>query len=243
MGSLMMRLTSRPAILPLGVVEVGRHGDDGLGDGLAQTHLRVRLQFRQDHGGDLGRGVGLVAHLDGRVAVGRADDLVGHHRDLLLHLIELAPHETLDGVDRPLRVHDRLALGGEAHQTLAVGGEGHDRRRGALPLRVFQHAGLAAFHHGHARIRRAQVNAKNLAHKCFPFVAGSPRAYATLCKTCANSPTAQGMAVCAALRATHVAHPWHTLPTVPPRGTPGRLNQDRPLTRGGSAAEPRRISR
>ena len=46
--------------LALGVVEVGRDGDDRLGDLLAQIRLRVRLELLQDHGADLGRRVALA---------------------------------------------------------------------------------------------------------------------------------------------------------------------------------------
>ncbi len=42
--------------LALGVVEVGGDGDDGLGDGLAETDLGVGLELGEDHGGDLGGG-------------------------------------------------------------------------------------------------------------------------------------------------------------------------------------------
>src|ERR1700735_1408095 len=63
----MMRRTSRAAIWPaflgrraLGVVEVGRDGDDGLGDGLTEVALGVALQLLEDAGRDL-LGVVLLA--------------------------------------------------------------------------------------------------------------------------------------------------------------------------------------
>ena len=43
--------------LALGVVEVGRDGDDRLGDLLAQVRLGVRLELLEDHRADLGRRV------------------------------------------------------------------------------------------------------------------------------------------------------------------------------------------
>ena len=119
--------------LPLGVVEVRRHGDDGLGDLLAQIGFGGLLQLPQDHRGDLWRRVLLAAHLDPRVAVGRPHDLVGHHLVFLGDLVVLAAHEALDGEDGVLGLVTCLAFGDLADQPLALLGERHDRRRRPLP--------------------------------------------------------------------------------------------------------------
>ena len=55
--------------LALGVVEVGRDGDDRLVDLLAQIGFGVGLQLLQDHRRDFLRAVPAVAHLDLDVAV------------------------------------------------------------------------------------------------------------------------------------------------------------------------------
>ncbi len=55
--------------LALSVVEVGRNGDDGFGDLLAEVGFRRFLQLGEDHGGDLRRRLLLALDFDARVAV------------------------------------------------------------------------------------------------------------------------------------------------------------------------------
>ena len=50
--------------LPLRVVEVGRHGDDRLGDRLPEILLRGLLQLLQNHRGDFGRRIFLAVRAD-----------------------------------------------------------------------------------------------------------------------------------------------------------------------------------
>ena len=106
----------------LGVVEVGRDGDDGLVDGVAEEGLGVALQLLEDPGGDLLGRVGLAVDVD-RPA---------------------RPHLALDRADRPVRVRDRLALGDFADEHLAGLGKSHDGRRRTSALRVRDHRGLAS---------------------------------------------------------------------------------------------------
>ena len=113
--------------LPLRIVEIRRHGDHRVGDLLAEVILSRLLQLLQHHRRNFRRRVFLVARLDPRVAVLRAHHLVGHARGFARHLVELAPHESLDRKHRVLRVRHRLALRHLPDEALAVLGDGDDR--------------------------------------------------------------------------------------------------------------------
>ena len=115
--------------LALGVVEVGRDGDDRLADRLAEVGLGGALELHEHVGADLGRGVLLAAHLDVGEVVLAAHDLVGHALLLVADLVHVAPHEALDGEDRVLGVGDRLTTGHLSHRDLTVLAEADDRRR------------------------------------------------------------------------------------------------------------------
>ena len=150
--------------LALVVVEVGGDGDHRRVDGLAEIGFGVGLELLQDHRRDLRRGVLLAGRFHARVAVGAGDDLVGDDRLLLAHLGLLAAHEALDREDRVLRVGDRLALGDRADEALAGGRERDHGRGRAAALGVLDDGRLATLEHGHARVRRAEVDAYGLGH-------------------------------------------------------------------------------
>ena len=150
--------------LPLRVVEVRRHRDHGVGHGLAEIRLGVGLELLQDHRRELRRCQLLVARLDAHVVVGPCDDVVGHHRHLLGHLGLLAAHEALDREDGVLGVGFALALGGHADEAIAVLGERDHGGGRTATLGVRDHGRLAALEDGHARVRRTEVDADDLAH-------------------------------------------------------------------------------
>ena len=129
--------------LTLAVVEVGRNGDNGLGDRLAQISLGVSLQLLQDHRADLLGGVLLA--VQGHLVVGA--------------------HLTLDGGHGVLGVGDGLTLCDLTDQTVTGLGEANNRRGGAGALGVCDDDGLAALHDSHAAIRSTKVNTNDFAHK------------------------------------------------------------------------------
>jgi hypothetical protein len=120
----------------------------------------------QHERGDFGRRVLLVAAFDPGVAVRAFHDLVRDEFGVLLRdrVIKRAPDEALDGVIGVRRVGDGLARGLDADQALAAFGEGDNRRRGVRALSIDDHLRGSAFHHGDARVRRAQVDPDHFAH-------------------------------------------------------------------------------
>ena len=131
----------------LGVVEVGGHGDDRLGHGVAEVALGVALELLQDAGADLLGGVLLRVDVDrparAHVALHRADGAVG--------------------------VGDGLALGHLADEHLAGLGEADHRGRGAPPFGVGHHGGLARLEDGDDGVGGAEVDADGLGHDVVPF--------------------------------------------------------------------------
>ena len=128
----------------LGVVEICRHGDDRVGDLLAEVGLGVALELHEHPRGDLLRGVLLAVDVDGPVGA----------------------HLPLDGADGPVRVGDRLALGDLTDQHLAVTGERDDGRRRARTFGVGDDAGLAALKDTDHRVGGSEVDADRTCHSC-----------------------------------------------------------------------------
>ncbi|EKE17594.1 MAG: hypothetical protein ACD_10C00376G0001 [uncultured bacterium] len=152
--------------LTLGVVEIGRNRDHGLGDGFTQIGFSGFLHLLQDDSRHLRGGVFLTAGFDPCVTVAAVDDLVRHvllvfddHR-----IIMPTPDQALDGEDGVGGVGNSLPLCGLPDQTFILG-VGDDRRRGARAFRVFDDPGLRAIHDGDARVGRPEVNTNDFGHK------------------------------------------------------------------------------
>ena len=132
--------------LALGIGEVGRNGDDGLGDRFTEVLFRVGFQFLQDHGGNFFGGIFLPVDF---------------------HTVARLAHMTLDGADRTGRVGNCLAFRHLADQTLAVLRETYDGRSQAGAFRVGDDGGFATFHYCHYGVRSAQVNTNYFRHDVF----------------------------------------------------------------------------
>ena len=97
---------------------------------LAEELRRVLDQLAQHQRGDFLRRVLPALDLEPHRAVGPGDHVERHRVQLAGHLVVAPPDEPLGGVDRPLRVQDRLPPGELADQALALRGERHHRGRG-----------------------------------------------------------------------------------------------------------------
>ncbi|GAD60122.1 hypothetical protein MBEBAB_2372 [Brevundimonas abyssalis TAR-001] len=152
--------------LTLGVVEIGRDGDDRLLDLLAQIGLGGLLHLLKGEGGDLLGGIVLAVGAHPGVAIGALDDLVGDHLLVLRHdgVVIAAADQALDGEEGVLGVGDRLALGRLADQGLAVLLDRDHRRGGAVALGVLDDLGILAVHDRNTRVGGAEVDADDLAH-------------------------------------------------------------------------------
>merc|ERR550517_982603 len=149
--------------LPLSVVEVGGHGDDGVGDLLSKESLGSLLHLDKHQGGDLLSGEGLLtlASLDLHVRLGvLVDQLKGEELDVGLDGLvgELAPDQTLGIEDGVLGVGRQLVLGSVPDQPLAVGGEGNIAGSDSVALVVGNDLNSAVLEHSNTRVGGSKIN-------------------------------------------------------------------------------------
>jgi len=139
--------------LALAIVEIRRHGDDGLRHTLAKVGLGVLLQLLKHHRRDLLRRVDLVLHRHAHASIVLAsgNDLIGHHltRNLHFRLISPAAHQPLDRINGVLSIHDCLTLGRITNQAIVVLGKGNNRWTQTTPLSRGDHGYLSTFHNRH----------------------------------------------------------------------------------------------
>ena len=146
--------------LPLRVVEVRGHGDDGFRNRVAHVRLGRGLHFPEHFGGDLRRGHPRATGFNPGVAVGVFHNGVGNEVAVLLHfcVVEFSANEALGGVDGIGRVGDGLAFGGGADQNVVVGVGDHGGSRSSA-FAVFDDSGGRPLDDGHARVGGAEVDA------------------------------------------------------------------------------------
>ena len=152
--------------LALAVVEVGRDGDDGFRDFLAEIILRRLPHLLQNHGGDFRWAVALAAQFDVRIAVVPLGHLIGQPFGGVCHLLaaELAAHEALHGKNRILRIGDRLAFCNLSDEALALLCDGDDGRCRTGSFCIGDHNRFAAAHNRNAGVRGSKVDADHFAH-------------------------------------------------------------------------------
>ncbi len=125
--------------LALGVVEVGRNSDDGVGDGLAEVRLCRLLHLGQHHGRDLLRCERLLLPADHDLHVRLVVLLDQRERKQLLVVLHRlvrpqSSDETLCVKDGVLWVRRQLILGGVTDETLTLRRESDVRRRDTVSL-------------------------------------------------------------------------------------------------------------
>ena len=148
--------------LPLGVVEIRRHGDDRLANGMPEVSFGGFLQLAKHHRRDFRWGVRLAVDVHFHEISRAAHDLVGDELFLGLNFVVFPAHKPLDRVNRLRRVGDRLTFRRVTDEPVAVLSKRHHARRNAVAFLVGNHLHFATFHHGHNGVGRAQVDPDDL---------------------------------------------------------------------------------
>ena len=153
-GSSMIRSTSKPGDpsgvlgrLALGVIEVRRNGDHGLGNPFTEVLTRVVDELAQHLRPEISSGAYCLPLTWNRTRiVGSSDDIEGDGIELAgPPLLVLAADEPLRGIDGALRIHDRLAPGHLPDKPFTGIKEGDHRRRGPVAFGIGDDLGLTAF--------------------------------------------------------------------------------------------------
>ena len=152
--------------LALGVVEIGRNGDDRLLDLLAEIGFRRFLHLLQDHRRDLRGRLLLAGGLDPGVAIVALDDLVGDELLVLLghRIVIAAADQALHREDGVFGIGDRLALGRLADEAFVAVRERDDGRRRARAFRILDDLGVLAIHDGDAGVGGSEVDTDYFCH-------------------------------------------------------------------------------
>ena len=154
----------------LGIVEVGRHRDDGfvhfgiditLG---GKVFFGASLQLTQDECGNLGRRELALAEADAHNTARLARHLEGQQRRFALHVVDTLAHETFHGVDRAPRVGQQTPLGLASDEDGAVLRGRHDRRHERIVVRVADHDRQAVLDDGDEAVRGSEIDTDDFGH-------------------------------------------------------------------------------
>ena len=153
-------LTSVLGGLPLGVVEVGGDGDDGLGDGSSQMPLSGLLHGGEDKRSNVRGRVRLATAFNPGITVVSTDDRVRDGSLILLGLLRVktTTDQPLGGKEGTFRVGGSLTLGGDTNQPLTLLGESNNGRGGTGTLGVLDNTGASGFQSGNTGVSGSQIN-------------------------------------------------------------------------------------
>jgi hypothetical protein len=173
---LIIRWTFRPGDLAgilggltLGIIEVGRHGNHGVGDCFTQIFFGGLFHLAENHRRDLSGGIGLAGHLDHGIAPRTFNDGKRTDADGLLYfsVLELPADQPFDREQRPGWIGHGLTLGDLTDKAFATVGKRDNRRCCPITLTIFDNLRITAFHDRHAGIGGSQVNANYFSHISF----------------------------------------------------------------------------
>ncbi|MBA7641114.1 hypothetical protein ES703_48787 [subsurface metagenome] len=150
--------------LTLGVVKVGRGGNNGVGHLGSQIGFRGLLELLENHSADLRGRIFFIAYLHQDLSLRALRNLKGHLPDFLADLFVQPAHEPLDGIDRVLRIGHGLPFRRLADQAVTILGESHHRRGGTSSLGILDDLWGSTLHYSHAGVGRPQIDADYFAH-------------------------------------------------------------------------------
>jgi len=153
--------------LALGVVEVRRHGDDGVVNGFAEIGFGIAFELAKDLRADTGRGEALAAKLQLNDRFRARGDVEGEELQLVLHVGHTAAHQAFDGVDRPVRMGDQPFQRGAADDRFAVFGNGDHAGDDGVAVGARDDLGRGEVHEGHERVGGAEIDADNFVRLIF----------------------------------------------------------------------------
>jgi hypothetical protein len=84
---------------------------------------------------------------------------------LVLYVLDAAPHQTLDRVNRPLRRFDQILARGVTHYDLVLLVECHHRRHKVQPVFSRDDDRGIPLHVGHERVRGAEIDADDVVRR------------------------------------------------------------------------------